>query len=81
MLTHPDPEFLILSYEVDKSGKGRLVVQKQIPLFERPRRMAEFFTDLIIHPSGKLAIVSCYAGKLKVVGLKGGKYVEDFDVP
>ena len=80
MFTHPDPEFLILSYEEAQSGQGRLVVQKQIPLFERPRRMAEFFTDCIIHPSGKLAIVSCYAGKLKVIRLKGGKYVEDFDV-
>ena len=80
MFTHPDPEFLILSYEEDQFGHGRLVVQKQIPLFERPRRMAEFFTDCIVHPSGKLSIVSCYAGKFKVIKLKGGKYVEDFDV-
>jgi len=80
MLTHPDPEILILSYEEDQSRQGRLVVQKQILLFEKPRRMSEFFTDCIIHPSGKLAIVSCYAGKLKVIGLRGGQYVEDFDV-
>jgi len=80
MFTHPDPEILILSYEEDQFRQGWLVVQKQIQLFEKPRRMSEFFTDCIIHPSGKLAIVSCYAGKLKVIGLRGGQYVEDFDV-
>ena len=81
MLTHPDPEFIILSYEEDQSGHKKLLLQKQIPLFEKSRRIAEFFTDCIIHPTGKLAIVSCYAGKLKVINLRGGRYVEDFDVP
>lgn len=80
MFTHPDPEISILSYEEDQSGQGRLVVQKQIPLVENLRRMSEFFTDCLIHPSGKLAVVGCYVGKLKVIGLRGGQYVEDFDV-
>lgn len=35
---------------------------------------------MLIHPSGKIAVVSCYTGKLKIVKFKAGNYQEDFDV-
>lgn len=80
MITHPNPELIFLSYEEPTSGKGRMVVQKKFPLVERSPRSSEFLNDFIVHPSGKVIIVNCYAGKLKVIMLKGGQYVEDFDV-
>jgi len=80
MLTHPDPEFIILGYSESEGAPAKLVVQKSLSLFERLPRIAEFFTDFLVHPSGKLAIISCYAGKLKVITLKAGKLQEEFDV-
>lgn len=80
MITHPDPELLILSFDESDSHNSRLVIKKRIPLFERSPRLAEFFTNFIVHPSGRLAVVSCYAGKLKVINLQGGKFASDFDV-
>ncbi|KAJ3503729.1 hypothetical protein NLJ89_g8306 [Agrocybe chaxingu] len=80
MITHPEPELIILSYVDSESSAPKLKVKKQIPLFERFPRLAEFFTDFLIHPSGNLAVVSCYAGKLKIITLKGGAYQKDFDV-
>lgn len=80
MITHPEPELIILTYKESEDGERRLVVKKQISLFERLPRTAEFFTDCLVHPSGRLAVVSCYASKLKIVTFKGGNYQQDFDV-
>ncbi|KDR82646.1 hypothetical protein GALMADRAFT_837022 [Galerina marginata CBS 339.88] len=80
MITHPEPEFILLEYSENEAGVAELVVKKQVSLFERLPRTAEFFTNFLVHPSGRLAVVSCYAGKLKVVTFKGGNYQEDFDV-
>jgi len=80
MLTHPDPEFIILEYSESAETSAQLIVQKSLSLFERLPRIAEFFTDFLIHPSGKLAVVSCYAGKLKVITLKVGTVQEEFDI-
>ncbi|KIM43302.1 hypothetical protein M413DRAFT_444121 [Hebeloma cylindrosporum] len=63
-----------------KGASTQLIVQKSLSLFERLPRVAEFFTDFLVHPSGKLAIVSCYAGKLKIIPLKAGKIQDEFDV-
>ncbi|CAA7261433.1 unnamed protein product [Cyclocybe aegerita] len=80
MIAHPEPELIILSYADSEGATPELKVKKQIPLFERSPRLAEFFTDFLIHPSGNLAVVSCYTGKLKIITLKGGAYQNDFDV-
>ena len=60
---------------------GKLTVTKRLDLVEHNhnQRPAEFFNDVIVHPGGKLAIVSCYTGKLKGIVLKAGNYVSDFD--
>lgn len=80
MITHPNPELLILSYRYDEAKGATLVVEKSISLYDRSPRLAEFLTDVIVHPSGKVAIASCYAGKLRVVTFKAGKFIDDFDV-
>ncbi|KAG6854676.1 hypothetical protein C0991_003324 [Blastosporella zonata] len=80
LLSHPDPELIFLSYTDNPSSGSQLSVKKELSLYERTPRPAEFFTDVVVHPSGKVAVVSCYTGKLRVVKLKAGNYDEDFDV-
>lgn len=80
LLAHPDPELIFLSYSESEFGAGELTTKKQLMLHERTPRPAEFFNDVLIHPSGKVAVVSCYTGKLKIVKFKAGNYQEDFDV-
>lgn len=80
MIAHPDPALIFLTYTDTESGSAELVIRKQLSLYERSPRQAEFYNDILVHPSGKHAVVSCYAGKLKIINLKGGNYSEDFDV-
>ncbi|KAF8650163.1 hypothetical protein AX16_005397 [Volvariella volvacea WC 439] len=77
---HPEPELLVFSYIEPEGATRQLVVKKQLQLFERTPRPAEFCHTILIHPSGKLALVSVYTGKLKVITFKGGNYQEDYDV-
>lgn len=79
MTSHPDPELVFFSYKETESGGSELTVQDTLSLYERSPREAEFYNDLIIHPSGTVAIASCYVGKLKVIKLKAGGYVDNFD--
>ncbi|KAG6831954.1 hypothetical protein H0H92_006555 [Tricholoma furcatifolium] len=79
LLNHPDPELIFLSYTKDSSG-SRLTATKQLSLYERTTRPAEFFTDIVVHPSGRVAVASSYIGKLRIIKLKAGNYDEDFDV-
>ncbi|KAF7365431.1 CPSF-A domain-containing protein [Mycena venus] len=80
LLDHPAPELVFLTYIQSNTG-GTLSVTKRLELSERNhnQRPAEFFNDILVHPDGKLALVSCYTGKLKVVVLKNGKYKSDCD--
>ena len=81
MTSHPDPELVFFTYDELEDGGAALSVKKSLSLYERTPREAEFFNDLLIHPSGQLAVASCYAGKLKIIKLKAGEYAEDFDLP
>ena len=80
MITHPEPELIFLSYVESETGTAELVVKKRLTLLDRSPRLSEFFNDLLVHPSGTLAVVHCYSGRLKVVVLKAGNYQQDFDV-
>ena len=80
MITHPEPELVFLSYTESETGAAELVVKKRLSLLDRAPRLSEFFNNVVVHPSGKLAIVHCYSGKLKIVTLKAGTYQQDFDV-
>ncbi|KAJ7644328.1 CPSF A subunit region-domain-containing protein [Roridomyces roridus] len=75
LLDHPHPELVFLSY-----SNGVLSVTKRLELFERNQRPAEFFTDVLVHPSGKCAVAMCYTGKLKGIYLKAGLFEGDFDM-
>ncbi|KAK2459647.1 hypothetical protein APHAL10511_008292 [Amanita phalloides] len=79
MIAHPDPELVFFTYIESEDGIGELIVKKQLPLYERAPRPAEFFNDIVVHPSGQLAIVSCYTSKLKVIRMKAGNFEDDFD--
>ncbi len=80
MIAHPDPELIFFTYIDTADGIGELVIKKQLPLYERAPRPAEFFNDVLVHPSGQLALASCYTGKLKIIRIKAGNYQDDFDV-
>ncbi|TFK40691.1 CPSF A subunit region-domain-containing protein [Crucibulum laeve] len=80
MIAHPDPELIFFSFKLPVEETAELVADKQLSLYERTPRPAEFFNNIIVHPSGKLAVVSCYTGKLKIVTFKAGSYEQDFDV-
>ena len=80
MITHPEPELIFLSFVESETGAAELVVKKRLNLLDRSPRLSEFFNDVLVHPSGTLAVVHCYSGKLKVVVLKAGSYQQDFDV-
>lgn len=79
LLDQPEPELLFLSFS---EREQILKLDKQLSLSERSPslRPAEFFTDILVDPSGQLAVVSCYQGKLKVLTLENGVYVKDVDV-
>lgn len=80
MIAYPDPELVFFEYRECEGGTGELTARKQLQLYERTPRPAEFFNDVLVHPSGHIAVISCYTGKLKIVTLKGGDYGGDFDV-
>jgi DNA damage-binding protein 1 len=80
---HPDPELIFLSYTISHNGTRdvpELKTLHHLSLYERSARPAEFFNDILLDTSGVVLVVSCYAGKLKVVLLEGGRYESDFDV-
>lgn len=80
MIAHPDPELIFFTYTDTKEANAELVVKKKLSLYERAPRQAEFFNDVLVHPSGRLAVVSCYTGKLKIIKIHAGNYESDFDV-
>lgn len=80
MLDHPDPELIFLSYtESAEAGSAKLSVRKQLALYERGARPAEFYNNVLVDPYGQLAVVSCYTGRLNLIQLKAGGYDDNFD--
>ncbi|KAH7885105.1 CPSF A subunit region-domain-containing protein [Phlebopus sp. FC_14] len=77
---HPEAELIFLRFTVCKSGETELMATKYLSLFERSSRSAEFCHDVLVDPSGAIAVVSVYTGRLKVVILdQDGGYESDFD--
>ena len=79
MTDHPDPKLIILSYGVE-DGVASLTSIGHHSLADRAARHAEFVTDVQVDPTGKVAVASCYTGKLKVITLNNGKVDSAFDV-
>ncbi|KAA1475747.1 hypothetical protein DENSPDRAFT_842582 [Dentipellis sp. KUC8613] len=81
MTDHPEPKLAILSYSVSPSGEGALSRLRVVDLQERGSlRHAEFFHDVVVSPSGDVALASCYVGKLKVLVFDDGKFKQEVDV-
>ncbi|CAK5284351.1 unnamed protein product, partial [Mycena citricolor] len=82
MLDHPEAELIFLEFKRSQDSRYSLVISKRVELVQRNvnQRPAEFFNDLIVHPHGRIAIASCFSGKIKVVRLNGGHYLSDMDV-
>ncbi|KAG1898161.1 CPSF A subunit region-domain-containing protein [Suillus fuscotomentosus] len=77
---HPEPELIFLSFTVNGTGSTEITVTKYLSLSERSARPAEFCHTVLVDPSGGVAVVSAYTGKLKVVVLdQDGGYDHDFD--
>lgn len=76
---HPDPRLIVLQYSTDEEGKASLKSKDYIELHDRYARPAEFVTDVFVSPSGQVAVVSCYTGKLKFVQFKDKKRPDAFD--
>jgi len=75
---HPDPRLLLLRYVSDNNP--HLKCTKSVSLHERNARPAEFFCGAIVNPSGNIAVLSSYVGKLKILELSDGEYSSDFDI-
>lgn len=77
---HPDPELVFLLFTVSKSGEKGLRSTKHLALSDRSARPTEFCHDVLVDPSGTIAVVSIYTGRLKVITLaEEGGYAKDFD--
>ncbi|KAF9267572.1 hypothetical protein L218DRAFT_895037 [Marasmius fiardii PR-910] len=73
LLDHPDPATLFLSYSgPSESGSAKLISIGREDLYERGIRPAEYFMNVVVHPNGKVAIVSCYTRRLKVILISEG---------
>lgn len=80
MLTdHPDPKLILLKFD-DSKEIPELTDAWSESLFDRNGRHAEYVTDIIVHPAGRAAVVSCYTGKLRVLSFKAGQVDKNFDV-
>ncbi|KAJ7069995.1 mono-functional DNA-alkylating methyl methanesulfonate N-term-domain-containing protein [Mycena amicta] len=75
LLDHPEPELIFLTFTANE-----LKVTKCLDIAEQ-KPTAEFcdHNSLVVHPDGKLAVVSCYTGKLRCIRLKRGNYDSDSD--
>lgn len=77
---HPEPELVFLVFTVSKSGERDLTVTTHLPLSDKSARPAEFCHDVLVDPSGTVAAVSIYTGKLKIITLsEDGGYERDSD--
>ena len=76
---HPDAKLILLEYHVE-AGVASLESKQHVSLQDLNSRHSEFVNDIIVHPSGSVAIVCCYTGKLRVVLFKDGNIEIDYDI-
>ena len=79
MTNHPDVKIVLLTYGIENDIPA-LQSGGSHSLVDRAARQAEFVTDFQVDPTGQIAVVSCYAGKLKVIKLEDGELGQAFDV-
>jgi DNA damage-binding protein 1 len=82
MTDHPTPELIFLTYSrSSETGDMTFETIRNMSLHDRSARQAEYLNDLYVDDSGAFALVSCYAGKLKVIHMQDGDFDSDFDLP
>jgi DNA damage-binding protein 1 len=74
-LDQPTPELLLVSLSGDT-----ISFKKSLSLVEQARA-AEFLTKVTVDPTGTVAVVSCYIGKLTVVRLHDGEFNASDAIP
>ncbi|KAI0647974.1 CPSF A subunit region-domain-containing protein [Trametes meyenii] len=79
MTDHPDPNIVLMIYSMDGGGSS-LTPGDLNTLKDSSARPAEFVTDFQVDPTGQVAAVSCYAGKLKIIPLSPGQLGPDIDM-
>jgi DNA damage-binding protein 1 len=77
---HPEPRLIFFSYSTPSSGSPFLRTLKTLSLHRGHARPSEFLHTVLVDPSGRVAVVNCYTGKIKVVELDDGLYANEFDV-
>jgi DNA damage-binding protein 1 len=77
---HPDSRLVFLSYSTPSVGSPFLKTLKTLTLHHHLARPSEFLHSILVDPSGRVAVVNNYAGKIKVVELEDGLYSNDFDI-
>jgi len=82
MTDHPTPELIFLAYSRSaETGHMTFETIRNVSLHDRSARQAEYLNDVYVDHSGVCALVSCYAGKLKIVRIQDGDFDSDFDLP
>jgi len=77
---HPEPRLILFSYSTPSSASPFLRTLKTLNLHHSHARPSEFLHTVMVDPSGRVAVVNCYTGKIRVVELDDGLYTNDFDV-
>jgi DNA damage-binding protein 1 len=77
---HPDPRLIFFSYSTPSSSSPFLKALKTLSLYHHHVRPSEYLHSVTVDPSGRVALVNCYTGKIKVVEIEDGLYTNDFDV-
>ena len=70
----PDPLAILLEYVPETGGYEPFLREySHLSLYSSHSRTMEHFQGAIVHPSGDVAIVATYVGKLKALVLKGNQ--------
>ncbi|GJJ09699.1 hypothetical protein Clacol_003923 [Clathrus columnatus] len=75
----PDPLCIIYEYIYEKTGTASLREFYRLSLYAPFSRSMENFEGAVVHPSGNLALIATYVGKLKVLVIEDRKRIWDFD--
>ncbi|KAH7910836.1 CPSF A subunit region-domain-containing protein [Hygrophoropsis aurantiaca] len=77
---HPEPQLIFVTFTVHDCNSSEVKATKYLSLFERNARASEFYHNMLVDPTARIAVVSVYVGKLKIVLLgEEGQYDRDFD--
>lgn len=75
----PDPSCIIYEYIHEKDETSKLREFYRLSLQTPFSRPMENFEGAIVHPSGNIAVIATYVGKLKVLLLQDKGHISDFD--